>query len=108
MDGREPGMGDYPFDTLLATLAELNYSGWVSVEAFDFSRDSYDVAPGDKPLKGGYAAAHWTPGSRCSNIMNRYIVTGGAGFIGSALVQGLACRGPFRPCDRQSFDRQSA
>jgi D-psicose/D-tagatose/L-ribulose 3-epimerase len=44
MDGREPGMGDYPFDTLLATLAELDYSGWVSVEAFDFSRDSYDVA----------------------------------------------------------------
>jgi D-psicose/D-tagatose/L-ribulose 3-epimerase len=44
MDGREPGMGDYPFGTLLATLAELNYSGWVSLEAFDFSRDSYDVA----------------------------------------------------------------
>jgi len=44
MDGREPGMGDYPFDTLLATLNELNYSGWVSLEAFDFTRDSYDVA----------------------------------------------------------------
>lgn len=44
MDGREPGMGDYPFDTLLATLAQLNYCGWVSLEAFDFSRDSYDVA----------------------------------------------------------------
>jgi sugar phosphate isomerase/epimerase len=44
MDGREPGMGDYPFDALLATLAELEYPGWVSVEAFDFSRDSYDVA----------------------------------------------------------------
>jgi D-psicose/D-tagatose/L-ribulose 3-epimerase len=44
MDGREPGMGDYRFDTLLATLAELHYSGWVSLEAFDFSRDSYDIA----------------------------------------------------------------
>ena len=44
MDGREPGMGDYPFDTLLATLAQLNYCRWVSLEAFDFSRDSYDVA----------------------------------------------------------------
>jgi len=44
MDGREPGMGDYPFNALLATLAELDYPGWVSVEAFDFSRDSYDVA----------------------------------------------------------------
>ena len=44
MDGCEPGMGDYAFDVLLATLADLEYSGWVSVEAFDFSRDSYDVA----------------------------------------------------------------
>jgi D-psicose/D-tagatose/L-ribulose 3-epimerase len=44
MDGREPGMGDYRFDILLAALAELHYSGWVSLEAFDFSRDSYDVA----------------------------------------------------------------
>jgi D-psicose/D-tagatose/L-ribulose 3-epimerase len=44
MDGREPGMGDYAFEPLLATLAELEYPGWVSVEAFDFSRDSYDVA----------------------------------------------------------------
>jgi len=44
MDGREPGMGDYPFDALLATLADIEYPGWVSVEAFDFSRDSYDVA----------------------------------------------------------------
>jgi D-psicose/D-tagatose/L-ribulose 3-epimerase len=44
MDGREPGMGDYPFDALLGTLSELDYPGWVSVEAFDFSRDSYDVA----------------------------------------------------------------
>ena len=44
MDGREPGMGDYDFDTLLATLGELNYPGWVSVEAFDFSRDAHEVA----------------------------------------------------------------
>lgn len=44
MDGREPGMGDYPFDTLFATLSDLNYSGWVSLEAFDFTRDCYEVA----------------------------------------------------------------
>lgn len=44
MDGCEPGAGDYPFEPLLATLAELDYAGWVSVEAFDFTRDSYDVA----------------------------------------------------------------
>ena len=44
LDGREPGMGDYDFETLLATLRELNYSGWVSVEAFDFSRDANEIA----------------------------------------------------------------
>ena len=43
-DGREPGMGDYDFKTLLTTLEELNYSGWVSVEAFDFTRDARQVA----------------------------------------------------------------
>ncbi len=43
-DGREPGMGDYDFASLLATLAELKYSGWVSLEAFDFSRDPLTIA----------------------------------------------------------------
>jgi len=43
-DGREPGMGNYDFGSLLDTLTELNYSGWVSVEAFDFSRDSERIA----------------------------------------------------------------
>jgi sugar phosphate isomerase/epimerase len=44
MDGREPGMGDYDFSTLLRTLDEINYSGWVSLEAFDFGRDAREVA----------------------------------------------------------------
>jgi sugar phosphate isomerase/epimerase len=44
MDGREPGMGDYNFLILLRKLADLNYDGWVSLEAFDFSRDARDVA----------------------------------------------------------------
>jgi D-psicose/D-tagatose/L-ribulose 3-epimerase len=44
MDGREPGTGDYDFEALLATLEELNYPGWVSVEAFDFSRDAREIA----------------------------------------------------------------
>lgn len=43
-DGREPGTGDYDFEALLTTLEELKYGGWVSVEAFDFSRDSREVA----------------------------------------------------------------
>jgi sugar phosphate isomerase/epimerase len=44
MDGREPGMGDYDFGAVLSVLRELEYSGLVSVEAFDFSRDPADIA----------------------------------------------------------------
>lgn len=46
MDGREPGTGDYDFTSLLDTLTSLNYNGWVSLEAFDFSRDADVVAGG--------------------------------------------------------------
>jgi D-psicose/D-tagatose/L-ribulose 3-epimerase len=44
MDGKEPGMGDYNFLNLLQKLTEINYSGWISLEAFDFSRNPRDVA----------------------------------------------------------------
>ena len=44
MDGREPGTGNYDFAALLNTLASENYDGWVSLEAFDFSRDARAVA----------------------------------------------------------------
>jgi D-psicose/D-tagatose/L-ribulose 3-epimerase len=44
LDGREPGAGDYDFDALLRALQELNYSGWVSVEAFDFTLDGNEIA----------------------------------------------------------------
>ncbi len=43
MDGREPGMGNYDFASLLKCLNELNYSGWISLEAFDFSRDPREI-----------------------------------------------------------------
>jgi sugar phosphate isomerase/epimerase len=43
-DGREPGMGDYDFAAVLSVLQELNYSGCVSLEAFDFSRDPIEIA----------------------------------------------------------------
>lgn len=43
-DGREPGTGDYDFRALLATLDEIGYPGWISLEAFDFSRDPVEVA----------------------------------------------------------------
>jgi D-psicose/D-tagatose/L-ribulose 3-epimerase len=44
LDGREPGMGDYDFGSLLQVLEEIDYAGWVSLEAFDFSRDPREVA----------------------------------------------------------------
>ena len=44
MDGREPGTGNYDFGELLSTLTKLQYTGWVSLEAFDFSRDPRTVA----------------------------------------------------------------
>ncbi len=37
MDGKHCGRGDYDFKTLLKILAENQYKGWVSLEAFDFS-----------------------------------------------------------------------
>jgi D-psicose/D-tagatose/L-ribulose 3-epimerase len=44
LDGSEPGMGDYDFASLLGTLSDLHYAGWVSVEAFDFSRNPTEIA----------------------------------------------------------------
>jgi sugar phosphate isomerase/epimerase len=44
MDGREPGMGAYDFLNLLRKLSEMNYAGWVSLEAFDFSRNPREIA----------------------------------------------------------------
>ena len=36
-DGKHCGAGDYDFAPLLASLKKLNYAGWISLEAFDFS-----------------------------------------------------------------------
>jgi sugar phosphate isomerase/epimerase len=44
MDGREPGKGDYDFDALLHALSAVKYSGWVSLEVFDSSRDGVEIA----------------------------------------------------------------
>jgi D-psicose/D-tagatose/L-ribulose 3-epimerase len=42
-DGRHCGAGNYDFAPVLAALRRLNYAGWISLEAFDFS-------PGAEPL----------------------------------------------------------
>jgi sugar phosphate isomerase/epimerase len=37
LDGRHCGAGDYNFRPIFETLRRLDYKGWVSLEAFDFS-----------------------------------------------------------------------
>jgi len=57
MDGREPGMGDYDFLNLLRKLSEMKYTGWVSLEAFDFSRNPrYVAARAIETLKAAQSA----------------------------------------------------
>jgi sugar phosphate isomerase/epimerase len=46
IDGKEPGMGDYDFASLLRELTRLGFKGWVSLEAFDFSRAPETIAGG--------------------------------------------------------------
>jgi sugar phosphate isomerase/epimerase len=43
LDGKEPGTGVYDFGALLQCLSDLNYQGWISLEAFDFSRDPQEI-----------------------------------------------------------------
>jgi sugar phosphate isomerase/epimerase len=43
-DGKHCGAGDYDFLPLLRTLKRLNYQGWISLEAFDFSPGPERVA----------------------------------------------------------------
>jgi D-psicose/D-tagatose/L-ribulose 3-epimerase len=44
MDGRHPGQGDYDFKPVLKTLDRLEYQGWISLEAFDFSPGAERIA----------------------------------------------------------------
>ena len=44
LDGREPGTGDYDFGSLLSTLTQSDYRGWVSLEVFDFTRNGTEIA----------------------------------------------------------------
>ncbi|MFN0172663.1 MAG: sugar phosphate isomerase/epimerase family protein [Bryobacteraceae bacterium] len=44
MDGRYPGTGDYDFRSLFEVLQRRNYSGWVSLEVFDFKPGPVAIA----------------------------------------------------------------
>ena len=43
-DGKHCGAGDYDFAPLLGSLKKLNYGGWISLEAFDFSPGAETIA----------------------------------------------------------------
>jgi D-psicose/D-tagatose/L-ribulose 3-epimerase len=44
LDGAHCGAGDYDFKPVLGALRRRNYSGWVSLEAFDFSFGAEEMA----------------------------------------------------------------
>jgi D-psicose/D-tagatose/L-ribulose 3-epimerase len=44
MDGRYPGTGSYNFAALLAALDRIHYTGWISLEVFDFKPDPVNIA----------------------------------------------------------------
>ncbi len=44
LDGRHPGTGSYDFVSIFRRLHELNYQGWISMEAFDFSPGAETLA----------------------------------------------------------------
>lgn len=49
-----PGSGTYDFDSILQALTHISYTGWVSVEVFDFTVDPREVAiEGLKHLRKG-------------------------------------------------------
>ena len=43
-DGRHPGTGNYDFVSLFRRLKQLNYQGWISMEAFDFTPGAEKLA----------------------------------------------------------------
>jgi sugar phosphate isomerase/epimerase len=44
LDGRHPGTGTYDFGSVFAVLNRRGYSGWVSLEAFDFKPGGETIA----------------------------------------------------------------
>lgn len=55
MDGRRPGLGGYDFKPLFRALLERNYTGWLSVEVFDFKPSGEEVAA----AANAYLRAEW-------------------------------------------------
>jgi D-psicose/D-tagatose/L-ribulose 3-epimerase len=59
MDGRHPGTGNYDFKPVMSVLRQRGYSGWVSLEVFDFKPDPVTIAR--ESLRYLEAEAHQLP-----------------------------------------------
>ena len=44
-----PGMGALKYEPIIAALREIGYDGWLSVEAFDFSRGAEAIEASYRP-----------------------------------------------------------
>lgn len=44
MDGRQPGTGNHDFKPVLQVLKNHNYTGWISLEVFDFTEGAEAIA----------------------------------------------------------------
>jgi len=44
MDGAHPGTGNYDFVSIFRELIRLDYKGWISLEAFDFTAGAETIA----------------------------------------------------------------
>ena len=88
LDGRHCGTGDYDFKPVFEVLRRRGYKGWISLEAFDFT-------PGAETPGQRIPAPSRKPDSPTA-IMSHYVVTGGAGFIGSAITRRLLAEGAGR------------
>lgn len=44
MDGRHPGTGKYDFELVLNTLRDIRYTGWISLEVFQFQPSGEAIA----------------------------------------------------------------
>jgi sugar phosphate isomerase/epimerase len=44
MDGAHPGTGNYDFVSIFRALMRLDYKGWISLEAFDFTAGAETIA----------------------------------------------------------------
>jgi len=73
MDGRRPGTGSYDFRALFAALARYSYSGWLSLEVFDFQPSGKVVASEAlrylrSQIPAGFAQRNLQPGQPASTV----------------------------------------